>query len=205
MIWPQISIERGNVISPATRQPNKSKILLSLAILFGGVLLVDWVLSEIFSLPSEATYRLTKASLSVAAAVAVLGVALARHKLNMTVTLIATGLLSLGLGLWVFAAEHQFSGMGATSYVVSTEHFDENGNPVWTLAHGKQLYTINYDNTCTQQTAAADCDHALQVGESFGEPNVSFHGDGHVISLVESKNDKDLTHFYQVMRVDEVP
>jgi hypothetical protein len=74
---------------------------------------------------------------------------------------------------------------------------------VWTLAHGKQLYTINYDNTCTQQTAAADCGHALQVGEGFGESNVSLHGDGHVIALAEPN--KNLTHFYQVMRVDAIP
>jgi hypothetical protein len=196
-------------------QPNKStiaKILLYLAILFGGVLLVDWVLSEIFSLPAEATYQLTKASLNVAVAVVVLGLAFARRRLNMKVTLIATGLLSLGLTLWVFSVGHQSprsasktSTVTQDTYVVSTEHFDENGKPVWTVVHGKQLYTINYDNTCTQQTAAADCDHPLQVGEAFGKSNVSFHGDGRVISIVESKPDKDLTHFSQVMRVDAVP
>lgn len=196
-------------------QPNTpiiSKILLYLGILFGGVLFADWVLSEIFSLPSEATYQLTKASLNVAAATAVLGLAFARSRLSTKVTLIATGLLSLGLTFWVFSVGHQSrTGASTTStvnrdaYIVSTEHFDENGKPVWTLAHGKQLYTINYDNTCTQQTTAADCDHALQVGEIFGESNVSFHGDGHVISIVESKSDKDLTHFYQVKRVDAAP
>jgi hypothetical protein len=197
---------------PQPNKPTISNILLCLAILFGGVLLVDWVLSEIFSLPAEATYQLTKASLDAAAAVAVLGFAFARHRLNMKVTLIATGLLSLGLTLWVFSVGHQApSGASATStvnqdtYVVNTEHFDENGKPVWTVAHGKQLYTINYDNTCTQQTTAADCAHALQVGEAFGGSNVSFHSDGHVIAIVESKSDKDLTHFYQVMRVDAVP
>jgi len=187
-------------------QPNKptiSKILLYLAILFGGVLLVDWLLSEILSLPAEATYQLTKASLDAAAVVAVLGFAFARQRLNMKVTLIATGMLSLGLALWVLSVGHQSSSAGATSYVVSTEHFDESGKPVWTLTHGKQLYTISYDNTCTQQTAAADCAHALQVGEGFGESNVSFHGDGHVIAIAEP--DKNLTHFYQVMRVDAVP
>ncbi|MBZ5539151.1 MAG: hypothetical protein LAN61_01395 [Acidobacteriia bacterium] len=196
-------------------KPNKptiSMILLYLAILFGGVLLVAWVLSEILSLPPKATYQLTKASLDAAAAVAVLGFAFARQRLNTKVTLIATGLLSLGLTLWVLSIGHQsptgastISTVDQDAYVVSTERFDENGKPVWTLAHGKQLYTINYDNTCTQQTAAADCDHALDVGQSFGGSNVSFHGDGHVISLVESKADKDLTHFYQVMRVDAVP
>jgi uncharacterized membrane protein len=56
-------------------QPNKltmSKILLYLAILFGGVLLVDWTLSEILSLSAEAAYQLTQAFLDAAAAVAVL-------------------------------------------------------------------------------------------------------------------------------------
>lgn len=185
------------------KQPNKAMILLYLAILFGGVLLIDWVLSEIFSMPNEATYQLTKASLDVAAAVGVVGFAFARQRLNMKVVLIATAVLSLGLTLWVFSVGHQSSNAGANSYIVSTEHFDENGKPVWTLAHGKQLYTINYDNTCTQQTAAADCAHALQVGEGFGEANVSFHGDGHVVALNEP--DKNLTHFYQVVRVDAVP
>jgi hypothetical protein len=187
-------------------QPNKptiSKILFYLAILFGGVLIVDWVLSEIFSLPNEATYQLTKASLNAVAAVAVLGLVFARSRLNMKVVLIAAGVLSLGLTLWVFSVGHRSSNAGATSYIVSTEHFDGNGKPVWTLAHGKQLYTINYDNTCTQQTAAADCAHALQVGEGFGEANVSFHGDGHVVALNEP--DKNLTYFYQVVRVDAVP
>lgn len=89
------------------RQSNKATILLYLAILFGGVLLVDWVLSEIFSLPTEATYQLTKASLNVAAVVAVLGLAFARLRLNVKVTLIATGSLSLGLTLWVFSVWHQ--------------------------------------------------------------------------------------------------
>jgi hypothetical protein len=142
-------------------QLNKSTLLLYLVILFGGVLVVDCVLSEILSLPAEATYQLTKVSLDVAAAVAALSFAFARQRLNMKVTLIATGGLSLGLALWVFLVGHQPSSASATSYIVSTEHFDENGKPVWTLAHGKQLYTINYDNTCTQQTAAADCAHAL--------------------------------------------
>lgn len=193
-------------------QPNSptiSKTLLYLAILFGGVLLIDWALSEMFSQPAEATYELTKISLDVAIAAAVLGLAFARSKLNMKVTLVATGLLSLGLTLWVLSVVRQSprkasATINQDAYVVSTEHY-ENGKPVWTLTHGKRLYIINYDNTCTQQTAAVDCDHALQVGETFGGANVSFHGDGHVISIVESKDDKDLTHFYQVMRVDAVP
>ncbi len=187
-------------------QPNKptiSKLLLYLVILFGGVLLVDWALSETLSLPAEATYQLTKASLDAAAAVAVLGFAFARSRLNTKITLIATGVLTLGVAIWVFSVGRQSSNAGAISYIVSTEHFDENGKPVWTLTHGKQIYTINYDNTCTLQTAAADCVHALQVGEGFGESSVSLHGDGHVIALAEP--DKNLTHFYQVVRVDAVP
>jgi len=194
---------------PQPNSPTISKTLLYLAILFGGVLLVDWILSEIFGLPAEASYQLAKVSLDVAIAAAVLGLTFARSRLNMKVTLVATGLLSLGLALWVLSVVRQSpraasANINEDAYVVSTEHH-ENGKPVWTLTHGKQLYTINYDNTCTQQTAAVDCDHALHVGEAFGGTNVSFHGDGHVISIVESKDDKDLTHFYQVMRVDAVP
>lgn len=88
-------------------QPNKSRLLLYLVIFFGGVLLIDCVLSWIFSLPAEATSLLTKASLDVAAAVAALGFAFARQSLNMKVTLIVTGFLWLGLTLWVFSARPQ--------------------------------------------------------------------------------------------------
>jgi formylglycine-generating enzyme required for sulfatase activity len=182
--------------------------------LFSGVLLVDWLLSGIFSLPAEVTYLLTGAALKVATAVAVLGLVFARRWLNMTVTLVATGLLSLGLTIWVFSvwyqspSRHSTSAMSITStnnqdtYAVTTENSDENGKPVWTLVHGQQLYTIKYDSTCTYQAAVVDCDHALQVGEVFRESNVSIHGGGKVISIVETKGGKDLTHFYEIIRVD---
>jgi hypothetical protein len=197
-----------------SNQPNKSTIAIYLVVLFGGVLLVDWALSEIFSMPAGATYLLTKVSLNVAIGIAVLALVFARHWLNMTVTIVATGLLSLGLTLWVLSVWYPSPKRHSTSttstaamdsqesYVVSTEYFDNNGKPVWTLAHGKQLYTIKFDNTCNNQTALVNCDHALQVGEVFGESNVSFHGGGHVISIAEVKDGRDLTHFYEVVRVD---
>jgi hypothetical protein len=195
-------------------QTNRSTILIYLVILFGGVLLVDWVLSEIFSMPADATYLLTKASLNVAIAVAVLGLVFARRWLTTTVTFAATGLLSLCLTLWVFSVWYQSPRSRSTStasttatdnqdtYVVSAESFDKIGKPVWTLAHGKQLYTVKFDDTCNVQTAMVNCDHALQVGEAFDESKVSLHGGGHVISIAEIKDGKDLTHFYEVIRVD---
>jgi hypothetical protein len=195
-------------------QPNKRTILLYLAVLVGGVLLVDWALSKTLSMPAEATYLLTKASLNIAIVVAVLGLVFARPWLTMKVTLLATGMLALGLTLWVFSVlyqspkSHPASNTPTTAtanqstYVVSTESFDKSGKPLWTLAHGKQVYTIKFDDTCTNQTAMVDCNHTLQVGEIFGESNVSFHDSDHVIAIGESKDGKDLLHFYEEIRVD---
>jgi hypothetical protein len=192
----------------ASRQLSNS-LLVCLAVLFGGVLLVDWTLSEAFAMPAEAAYWLTKMSLNAAIAVAFLGVVFARRRLDLKVTLAATGLLSLILVFLVLSvikprrpALSASANSGQSTYFVKGESFDSQGQPIWTLAHGKQLYTITFDGTCKTQTAFVNCDHPLTVGEGFAETKVSFHGGGHVASIEETKDGKGLTHFYEVLRVD---
>ncbi len=72
-----------------------------LAVLFGGVLLADIALSQVFNLPGKAAQSLTEMSLKGALAVAVLGRAFARRRLTPKTTLVITAVLSLGLFLWV--------------------------------------------------------------------------------------------------------
>jgi hypothetical protein len=83
--------------------------LFYLAILFGGVVFADWAISQVLNLPAEATYALTKISLNCALALAVLGIAFARRRLTLNTTLVATGMLSLGLFLWVLWIRNQSS------------------------------------------------------------------------------------------------
>jgi hypothetical protein len=186
-----------------------NSLLVCLAVLFGGVLLVDWALSQAFAMPAEAAYWLTKLSLSAAIAVAVLGVVFARRRLNLKVTLGGTGLLSLILIVLVISVgKHQAStpsasaSTGPSTYLVKGESFDGQGRPVWTVAHAKQIYTITFDGTCKTQTEFVNCNHPLTVGDVFAETNVSFHGDGHVAAIQETKDGRSLTHFYEVLRVD---
>jgi hypothetical protein len=186
-----------------------NSLMVCLAVLFGGVLLVDWALSEAFAMPAEAVYWFTKMSLSATVAVAILGVVFARRWLNLKVTLVATGLLSLILScLVITVSKHRAPTPSASAssdqntYFVKGESFDSQGQPIWTLAHGKQIYTITFDGTCKTQTAFVNCDHPLTVGEVFAETKVSFHGDGHVAAIEETTDARSLTHFYEVLRVD---
>src|ERR1017187_1564604 len=75
--------------------------ILYVAILFGGVILADVAISEIFNLTGEAAQSLTEISLKVALAVAVLGGAFARRRLTLKTTLVTTAVFSVGLFLWV--------------------------------------------------------------------------------------------------------
>jgi DNA-directed RNA polymerase subunit RPC12/RpoP len=91
----------GRIGAHPTAQPHKFTILLYLGVLFGGVILFDWAISKVFSLPADATYILTKISLNCAMAVAVLGAVFTRQWINLKTTLITTALLSMGLTFWV--------------------------------------------------------------------------------------------------------
>ena len=90
-------------VQPTVYNSRIFRILLYLAILFGGVIFTDWTVSEVFSLPAEATYHLTKMSLNAAIGVAVLGMVFARRWVTWKVTLIATVLVSVGIILLVLS------------------------------------------------------------------------------------------------------
>jgi predicted MFS family arabinose efflux permease len=79
----------------------KFAIIFYVAILFGGVILADIAISEVFNLTGEAAQSLTEISLKVALAVAVLGGAFARRRLTLKTTLVTTAVFSVGLFLWV--------------------------------------------------------------------------------------------------------
>jgi len=70
------------------------------AILFSGVVLCDWAISEAFNLPADAIESLTEISLKCAIVVAVLGAAFNRRWINPKTTLITTALFSLGLTIF---------------------------------------------------------------------------------------------------------
>jgi uncharacterized membrane protein YhfC len=76
--------------------------IFCVAILFGGVILADIVISQVFNLPGEAAQSLTEMSLKVALAVAVLGAVFARRWLTLKTTLVSTAVFSVSLFLWVF-------------------------------------------------------------------------------------------------------
>lgn len=97
----------NNLVEPTVHKSRGFRILLYLAILFGGVISVDWAVSEVFSLPAEATYELTKMSLDAAIAVGVLGLVFARRRVTWKTTLMATGVLSAGFFFWVLSIRNQ--------------------------------------------------------------------------------------------------
>ena len=71
--------------------------------LFSGVVLCDWAIAEVFSLPANAIEIVTEISLKCAIVVAVLGAAFSRRWINLKTTLITTMLLSLGLTIFVLS------------------------------------------------------------------------------------------------------
>ena len=77
------------------------RIISCVAILFGGIILAVWGISQSFGLPSEATYHLTQIALRLGLVVTVLGLAFGRRWVNLKTTLSATAILSVGILLFV--------------------------------------------------------------------------------------------------------
>ena len=73
------------------------------AMLFSGVVLCDWAISEVFNLPANVIASLTETSFEWAIVVAVLGAAFTRRWINPKTTLITTALFSLGLTIFFVA------------------------------------------------------------------------------------------------------
>jgi hypothetical protein len=93
----------GLPIENANRWRRRFLALQYVAILFSGVILFDWAISEVFNLPADAIESLTEISLQCTIVVAVLGAAFTRSWINLKTALITTTLLSLGLTIFVLS------------------------------------------------------------------------------------------------------
>jgi len=93
----------GLPVEHANRWRRRLLALQYVTTLFSGVVLCDWAIAEVFSLPANAIEIVTEISLKCAIVVAVLGAAFSRRWINLKTTLITTMLLSLGLTIFVLS------------------------------------------------------------------------------------------------------
>ena len=104
----------SNIVHTTALKPRWFKVLVYLAILFAGIISVDWAVSELFSLPAEATYQLTKMSLDAAMAVAALGLVFAKWWVTLKSTLVVTAILSIGIVLLVLSVRNTHHDQSST-------------------------------------------------------------------------------------------
>jgi len=90
----------GLPVEHANRWRRRLLALQYVVTLFSGVVLCDWIISEVFNLSANATESLTEISLKCAIGVAILGAAFTRRWINPKTTLITTALFSLGLAIF---------------------------------------------------------------------------------------------------------
>ena len=81
--------------------------LLYLAILFGGTLFADWIISQVLQSPPNTVRILTRMSLQTAIAIAVLGWVFAHRWVTLKTVLFATAILAVGLFSIAVAARMQ--------------------------------------------------------------------------------------------------
>ena len=121
--WGTLQRKEGGTKPPDPDERNRGfRILLYLAILFGGVIFADWAISALFQLPSEDTYQLTKTLVTLTTVVAVLGLVFARRWLSLKTSLITTVVISMSfLLLVVVARNHSDSRVQAYNQTSSAE------------------------------------------------------------------------------------
>ena len=93
----------GLPVEHANRWRRRLLALHYVVILFSGVIICDWAISEVLNLPADAIESLTEISLKCTIGVAILGAAFTRRWINPKTALITTALLSLGLTIFVLS------------------------------------------------------------------------------------------------------
>ena len=93
----------GLPVEHANRWRRRLLALQYVAVLFSGVIICDWAVSEVFNLPADAIASLTEVSLKCALGAAILGAAFTRRWISPKTALITSALLSLGLTIVVLS------------------------------------------------------------------------------------------------------
>jgi hypothetical protein len=97
---PKLHKQVPNLVGP-DKWKRWLRMLSCLVILFGGTIFADWVVANIFSLPSEAATQLTEMSLRGTLAVCAAIIFFRRGWLTLKTSLITVAALSVGIFLFV--------------------------------------------------------------------------------------------------------